>query len=356
MLKKCIKYHQVVVDMRIKKNMSQTLISILVPIYKVEPYLRRCIDSVLTQSFQDWELILVDDGSPDKCPAICDEYAKRDKRIKVIHKPNGGLVSARLVGFQNACGEFLIFLDSDDWLLPNALSVLYKAITSEEGIDIVRGVVKRFSEDGKEWIEHYDNEADIMGKGQFLECLMRDSISPYLHTGIYRSSLFSESSFLPLIENSISVGEDWITNYYIAPQVSYVKFIDTPTFAYFLNTSSMMGDNVYGWEYYAKIEKCMEQINNQLGIVNSNDYIYTKALRQLRFFFIPEIPFDRKHFYSVYSLVIKGLNRGVLNITHIPQTYSRFIRYKWIYILYMQIYKLAFTYLKLKGHKRKVLK
>ena len=75
-------------------------ISVLVPVYKVEPYLRRCIDSVLEQDFQDWELILVDDGSPDNCPAICDEYAERDKRIRVIHKPNGGLVSARLAGFR----------------------------------------------------------------------------------------------------------------------------------------------------------------------------------------------------------------------------------------------------------------
>ena len=343
-------------NMEKEQYISRPLISILVPIYKVEPFLRRCVDSVLSQGFQDWEMILVDDGSPDNCPAICDEYAKKDARIQVVHKQNGGLVSARLAGFQNARGKFLVFLDSDDWLLPDALSVLHQAITSEEGIDIVRGVVKRFSEDGKEWIEHYDNEADIMGKGKFLECLMRDSISPYLHTGIYRSSLFSESSFLPLIENSISVGEDWITNYYIAPQVSYVKFIDTPTFAYFLNTSSMMGGSVYGWEYYAKIEKCMEQINNQLGIVNSNDYIYIKAMRQLHFFFIPEIPFDKKRFYSIHSLVIKGLNKGILNFTNIPETYSRFIRYKWIYMLYIRIYKLAFVYLKLKGHKRKILK
>lgn len=340
----------------VKNDISMPLLSILVPIYKVELYLRRCIDSVLTQDFQDWEMILVDDGSPDNCPAICDEYSERDKRIKVVHKKNGGLVSARQVGYQKARGEFLIFLDSDDWLLPNALSILYNAITSEEGIDIVRGVVKRFSEDGKEWIEHYDNEADIIGKGKFLECLQRDSISPYLHTGIYRSSLFTESTFLPLIEHSISVGEDWITNYYIAPQVRRVKFINTPTFAYFLNTSSMMGGSVYGWEYYAKIEKCMEQVNNKLGIVNSSDYVYINALRKLHFFFIPEIPFDRDRFISVHSLIMQGLNKGILKTSDIPETYARFIRYKWIYILYLRIYKLAFAYLKLKGQKRKVLK
>ena len=82
-----------------------TKISILVPVYNVEQYLPRCIESVLTQDFQDWEIILVDDGSPDKCPQICDEYAKKDKRIRVVHKVNGGLVSARLAGFEASVGK-----------------------------------------------------------------------------------------------------------------------------------------------------------------------------------------------------------------------------------------------------------
>lgn len=89
--------------------MKNVKISILVPVYNVERYLARCIDSVLSQSFQEWELILVDDGSTDNCPRICDEYANKDKRIKVIHKLNGGLPSARQVGFINAVGEYLIF-------------------------------------------------------------------------------------------------------------------------------------------------------------------------------------------------------------------------------------------------------
>ena len=331
-------------------------ISILVPVYKVEPYLKRCIDSVLAQDFQDWELILVDDGSPDKCPAICDEYAQRDRRIKVIHKPNGGLVSARLVGFQNASGEFLVFLDSDDWLLPDALSVLHKAITSEEGIDIVRGVVKRYSEDGKEWIEHYGNEADIIGRGKFLECLMRDSISPYLHTGIYRSNLFSESTFLPLIENSISVGEDWITNYYIAPQVRRVRFIDTPTYAYFLNTSSMMGGSVYGWEYYAKIEKCMAKVNADLGIKQTSDYTLESALHGLRFFFLPEVPFSWEHFKQIQPLVKEGLKKNKVDRNRVNPKYIRFVKHKVLFYLYTLLFRYAFLVLKLKGKKRKLLK
>jgi len=93
--------------------------SIIVPVYKVEPYLRRCIDSILAQTFLDFELILVDDGSPDNCPGICDEYAEKDSRIKVIHQTNGGLSSARNRGIAAAEGEYLLFCDSDDYVSPH---------------------------------------------------------------------------------------------------------------------------------------------------------------------------------------------------------------------------------------------
>lgn len=95
------------------------LISIIVPIYNVEKYLRCCLDSVLAQTFTDYECILVDDGSPDMCPAICDEYAVKDTRFKVIHKENGGLSYARNVGIQAAIGEYIVLLDSDDLFADN---------------------------------------------------------------------------------------------------------------------------------------------------------------------------------------------------------------------------------------------
>lgn len=94
-------------------------VSIIVPVYKVEPYLHRCIDSILAQTFLDFELILVDDGSPDNCPGICDEYAENDNRIKVIHQTNGGLSSARNRGIAAAEGKYLLFCDSDDYVSPH---------------------------------------------------------------------------------------------------------------------------------------------------------------------------------------------------------------------------------------------
>ena len=91
-------------------------VSIIVPVYKAEQYLHRCIDSILSQSFTDWELILVDDGSPDKSGDICDEYSKKDPRIKVFHKSNGGVSSARNLGLDYAKGQWITFIDADDYI------------------------------------------------------------------------------------------------------------------------------------------------------------------------------------------------------------------------------------------------
>ena len=110
--------------------------SVIVPVYKVEKYLVRCIESVLKQSFEDFELILVDDGSPDRCPEICDEYMTHDGRIRVIHKENGGLVSARQAGIKTAAGEYVFNLDSDDAITPDALSSAYEIIMNTSA-DIV---------------------------------------------------------------------------------------------------------------------------------------------------------------------------------------------------------------------------
>jgi len=100
-------------------------ISVIVPIYNVEKYLEKCIDSILTQTFVDFECILIDDGSSDNSPTICDEYAKKDDRIKVIHKENGGVSSARNAGLEIAQGEWVTFIDSDDWVEKNYFDILY---------------------------------------------------------------------------------------------------------------------------------------------------------------------------------------------------------------------------------------
>ena len=108
--------------------MEQTVISVIVPIYKVEQYLRQCVDSILNQTHSALEVILVDDGSPDGSGKICDEYAARDSRVRVIHKKNGGLSDARNAGIDIARGDYIAFVDSDDWLEPDTYESMLAAM------------------------------------------------------------------------------------------------------------------------------------------------------------------------------------------------------------------------------------
>lgn len=115
---------------RAPEGKKAPLLSIIVPVYKVENYLPKCIDSILAQTFTDFELILVDDGSPDDCPALCDAAAEKDARVRVIHQKNGGLSAARNAGLDAARGAWIGFVDSDDYIAPEMYEVLYQAVQS----------------------------------------------------------------------------------------------------------------------------------------------------------------------------------------------------------------------------------
>ena len=110
----------------------QDLISVIVPVYKVEKYLKRCVDSILAQTYPCLEVILVDDGSPDGCPAICDEYAREDRRVRVIHKENGGICTARNAGLLQAEGQYVSFIDSDDFMDLVAYEKIIKVLKNNQ--------------------------------------------------------------------------------------------------------------------------------------------------------------------------------------------------------------------------------
>ena len=123
-------------------------ISVIVPVYKVEPYLRKCVDSILNQTYTNLEIILVDDGSPDSCGAICDEYARKDSRVRVIHKPNGGLSDARNAGMDIMTGSLVGFVDSDDWIEPQMYQRLYELMEQFDADMAFGGVADDVVEDG----------------------------------------------------------------------------------------------------------------------------------------------------------------------------------------------------------------
>ena len=124
------------------------LISVIVPVYKVEAYLDRCVQSIVDQTYTNLEIILVDDGSPDNCPAMCDAWAERDNRIKVIHKENGGQALARNVGMTIATGEYIAFVDSDDWIEPQMYQCMHETMATT-GSDIVSCGARRVWSDGR---------------------------------------------------------------------------------------------------------------------------------------------------------------------------------------------------------------
>lgn len=136
-------------------------VSFIIPIYNVEKYLDQCVNSILNQTYRDIEIILVDDGSPDNCPAMCDTFAENDKRVKVLHKPNGGLSDARNAGLQVSTGEYVIFVDSDDfWTDNNQLEQLVQTVKDNLGCDFIGFNCSYYYSDSKTfkaWVPYFDN-------------------------------------------------------------------------------------------------------------------------------------------------------------------------------------------------------
>ena len=149
--------------------------SVIVPVYKVEKYLKPCVESVLNQTFSDFELILVDDGSPDNCPKICDEYKEKDKRVKVIHKTNGGLASARKEGIKVAEGDYVFNLDSDDKIELDTLECAYE-ILNKTKCDIISFSYKWVDEKGI----CIGKTTDVKNEGYYDRNMMEKEIFPHI--------------------------------------------------------------------------------------------------------------------------------------------------------------------------------
>lgn len=188
------------------------LISIIVPVYNVEKYLSECIDSILAQTYENFELILVDDGSPDNSGKICDEYEEKDKRIKVIHKENGGVSSARNTGLDNAKGEYITFIDSDDVVDKQYLELMHQKLT-ETNSDMCFCHFDRFDENGskenKEDIPEY-LEVDF-GRPEFVDFVsmffnLKKNVFGSIWRVLYKKFIIESLKFNP----KIKISEDLI--------------------------------------------------------------------------------------------------------------------------------------------------
>lgn len=209
-------------------------ISVIIPVYKVEQYLPRCVDSLLSQSFADFELILVDDGSPDNCPALCDEYSKKDNRIVVIHKNNGGLSDARNAGidwaFENSDSEWLTFIDSDDWVHEKYLEILFHATTSMKTSVGVCNFKQTAGEDV--FMDVVETPLSVEAAEHFYVSKM--GVAVIACAKLYKKKLFSAVRY--------PVGrlhEDEFTTYKLLFAAKQVAYVSTPLYAYYQNQASI---------------------------------------------------------------------------------------------------------------------
>lgn len=246
--------------------------SVLVPVYKVEKYIDECIQSVLNQTYQNFELILVDDGSPDRSGQICDEYAAKDSRIKVFHKENGGLMSARRYGIAKAGGDYYVFLDSDDYIALNSLEILERNI-SQTGADCVVFGIEWNKGQGTEYIrcnEAYCGKL-IRDKAYVLNIVMNDSSYNSLCRKCTKASCFDGRDFSPYYH--ISSGEDRIQSTEILENAESFFFISDTLYSYRVNATSITHTiNYDGYKANFTVEELSLACAKKLGVLADADF------------------------------------------------------------------------------------
>lgn len=243
--------------------MNEVKISIIVPIYKVpEQFLRKCIESIIVQTLTDIEILLVDDGSPDKCGIICDEYAKKDSRIKVIHKKNGGLSSARNAGFLEATGKWIMFVDGDDWIEPDMCETMYK-LGEEKKVQLVMcGMVKEYSHSIYRY-KYYLQENKIYS-GDECKWLQAQILNFNGNIATAYSKLISRKLLADnniLHDEVLRQGAEGIEfNLRLFDKLESAVFIDKPFYHYIYNDKSISAS--HDEENHEYVVKCFEKIKN----------------------------------------------------------------------------------------------
>lgn len=270
-------------------------VSVIIPVYKVEKYLLRCVNSVLTQSFTNYEIILVDDGSPDNCPTICDDLSQNYEMIKVVHKKNGGLASARNAGMNVATGKYIFFLDSDDWIEPDTLKEQY-LLAEKENVDFIR---TRPVYAG--WPNHSDGEVCVFGtekgltEGKYDRNKIEKELLPHIIAtnrltmgpivsawgGLYRFDFLKKNN-LKFYE-SIKYSEDLIFNVHATLCANSFYYIDSKHYYnYFYNSSSIT--KAIHLDIWENDKEVIRRFDEDFGGIK--DYDFSNQLRYNKIFYI----------------------------------------------------------------------
>ena len=230
-------------------------ISIIIPVYNVEEFICECVDSILSQRFSDFEIILVDDSSPDKCPEICDEYARQDERIKVIHQKNGGLSNARNTGLSHARGKYVWFVDSDDFLAENALKTISEYF--EDNPDIIKfNVLSYYLEKFRNKVDvdnYYSGSADNETVCRLINKACSKSLYPYVWRNVYRYDFLEKNELL--FVDGLCYVEDGVFNSKAYLLAEKIIFLDERLYVYRYreNGLSKIVDKIFNEYHYESI-------------------------------------------------------------------------------------------------------
>ena len=239
-------------------------ISVIVPVYKVEKYLRKCVKSILDQTYPDLELLLIDDGSPDSSGAICDELSQTDSRIRVFHKENGGVSAARNLGLDNAQGEWVTFVDADDWL---DVTTLGKCMAVSEGKDLVRFSMAYVYDEAETDVRPYQMKS-YASKEEYLSSIVARETILGVCGGLYLKSVFDKNNIR--FDTNITNGEDWLVlAQYVNSSVS-PGFLDDCFYKY-NQTNEVSCSNSVSLNKLIDVAKAFEQISMLSSVSNMHD-------------------------------------------------------------------------------------
>ena len=257
------------------------MISVIVPVYKVENYLRQCLDSLAAQTLEDMEIIIVDDGSPDGCPDICDEYAAKDARMKVVHKKNGGLLSARKAGFAASKGDYIGFVDGDDWVEPDTFLNLYKAVCDYSPDMVLSDFLCDYGDRAEPSSQCFEEsfygrerlEKEIFPRMLFDGRFYSFGVNPNCWSKLVRRELI-EKNLLP-VDERIRMGEDAAFIYPCMLDSQSIACVKTPTYHYRITEQSM--SNAYDEKLrdiiflpYRRLKE--KNVDSDFDISNQLDY------------------------------------------------------------------------------------
>jgi len=270
--------------------MNNIAVSVIVPIYRIEKYLPKCIDSILQQSFANFELILVDDGSPDNCPKICDDYAKLDARVKVIHKENGGLLSARKEGLKQSKGSYISYVDGDDWVDNYYLDTLYKLAKANDADLVVTGHFREFNgkiETIKPKIVGIYDENEIKSliipnaiyNGSFCE----HGVSTYVWNKLFRKELLED--ILYNVPNEIIMGEDAAISYSYLSIAKKLVISKIPLYYYRQRHDSIVKSIENPEVEYYRLGLLMNLLKSKLTTIIDNETLN----KQIKFYLYSQI-------------------------------------------------------------------